>query len=184
MQNKNTRVLATLLLLLLLAALIAVSIHFVDSWTAEIVASKKLICVQVVDSLEKSSEKYIDSLNNSGVFNRNTLTELLADKVDTDLKRITSSVLSKSVGMEGGFYFPQIGKFLGYDYPTSPPPIPVYGPPPRSYDIILEQLQVCLENKQLVTKLHQFDPAIFPLSTKPIINKGIVVGGIWARVHI
>ncbi len=184
LRNKKRWLLAAFLLLVFIAVFVGVTVHFVNSWTNEIISEKMTACVQVVESIQNSSEKYIDSLHKAGVFNRNTLTESISDKVDSDLKRITSRVLTDLPGMEGGFYFPEIGKFLGYDYPTSPPPIPVYGPPPRSYDIILEQLKVCIETKQQVTHVHQFDPAIFPLTTKPIFRNGEVIGGIWARVHL
>lgn len=182
-KNKKKLLLGGLLITAAAVSIFVIS-QLIDSWTGEIVAERTESCTQVLDSLQVSSEGYIDSLHIAGVFNRSTLTELLADKVDSNLKRITSSVLKKQSGMEGGFYFPEISKFLGYDYPTSPPPIPFYGPPPRSYDIILKQLQKCIEEKKLVTRLHQFDPAVFPLATKPIIRNGVVIGGIWARVHI
>ena len=184
LQNKKKWLVVILLILLLLAVMIGIFARLVDSWTDEIVAEKMLVCTNVLEKLQNASETYIDSLSDSAVLNRNTLTESIADRVDSNLRKMTASVLIKQPGMEGGFYFPEIGKFLGYEYPTSPPPIPVYGPPPRSYDIILNQIHRCNERKQVVTLLHRFDPAVFPLATKPILHKGVVIGSIWARVHI
>lgn len=178
------RILVTFLILVFLAGSIAIITNLINSWTDEIVAEKMKVCSNVLDSLQLSSESYIDSLHEAGVFDRSTLTELIVDKVDSCLKVITNSVLSKVPGTEGGFYSPELEKFLGYDYPTSPLPKPVYGPPPRSFDIIVTQLNECIEKKQLIAEMHQFDPAIFPLTTKPIIYKGEVIGCIWARIHI
>ena len=178
------RILATLLILFMLALVIAISTNLINTWTDEIVTAKMKVCSNVLDSLQSSSERYIDSLHEAGVFNQSTLTELTVNKVDSNLKAITFSVLSKVPGTEGGFYFPELEKFMGYDYPTSPAPKPVYGPPPRSFDIIVTQLNESIQKKKLIARMHQFDPAIFPLTTKPIIYKDEVVGCIWARIHI
>jgi two-component system, NtrC family, sensor histidine kinase HydH len=183
-KRTKTKILITVLILCLVSGIVGISINIIDTWTNEVVTEKMKICVGVIDDLESTSGDYIYNLHKNGVFNRSIITESVVDEVDSSLKAITTLVLSKAPGIEGGFYSPDLEKFLGYDYPTSPPPIPIYGPPPRSYDIILSQLNKCIEKKALVSEVHQFDPAIFPLVTKPIIYNGKIVGCIWVRIHI
>ncbi len=183
-KRTKTKILITILALCLISGIAAIAINIIDTWTNEVVTEKMKICVRAINDLENLSGDYIYNLHRNGVFNRSIITESVVDEVDSNLKALTTLVLSKNPGIEGGFYSPELEKFIGYDYPTSPPPIPIYGPPPRSYDIILSQLHKCIEKRALVSEVHQFDPAIFPLVTKPIIYHGKIVGCVWARIHI
>lgn len=183
-KKTKKRIFAALIVLCLAIATISIAMNIIDTWTNKVVAEKMKICVGVIDDLQSTSEDYIYNLHRNGVFNRSIITESVVDEVDSNLKAITTLVLSKAPGIEGGFYSPELEKFLGYDYPTSPPPIPIYGPPPRSHDIILAQLNESIKKRALVAEVHQFDPAIFPLVTKPIIYNGKIVGCVWARIHI
>jgi len=120
--------------------------------------------------------------------------ELLANKIKITKQeeRDTDSLLSVSVKqvltnfhrLEGGYYFSGVDEFLGYSFPTISDPKPAFGPPPRSYNIIREQARQTIQRDTLITELHQFDPAIFPLSTQPIYVDGEIIAVAWARTHI
>ena len=87
-------------------------------------------------------------------------------------------------GLDGGFYLIYPDEFYGYSFPTSPPPVPVYGPPPRSYNIIKTQSLMSAEENRFIIDLHSFDAAFFPLATKPIVINSQTVGVVWVRIHI
>lgn len=114
------------------------------------------------------------------------------DRITKAEERIADSLLSNYVGtilnhfdrVEGGLYFYELDEFIGYSFPTIEPPIPAFGPPPRSYNYIRDQVRESIVQNEHLTYLHRFDPAIFPLSTKPIYMDKEIVGAAWARVHI
>ena len=169
---------------ILVVALLAFLVYeLVSGWSSEVVQTNKVLTEVIVQQISNSAEKKIERLYRAGYFSVQT-TESSFTKNDRELSQITSSVLENVKGMEGGFYFINFSKFQGYAYPTSPPPVPVYGPPPRSYNIIENQIKECIRLKNIITELHEFDPAIFPLSTTPIIVEGNVIGAAWVRIHI
>lgn len=114
------------------------------------------------------------------------------DKITKAEERIADSLLSEYVGtilnnfdrVEGGLYFFELDEFIGYSFPTIDPPKPAFGPPPRSYNYIRDQVRESIQKNEHLTYLHRFDPAVFPLSTKPIYIDEEIVGAAWARVHI
>lgn len=107
--------------------------------------------------------------------------ELRADSI---LSNAVEAILVNYDGAEGGIYFALLDQFIGYAYPSIPPPKPVFGPPPRSYNIIRDQVLLSIERGEKKVELHGFDPAIFPLATAPIIIHGEPIAAVWARVHI
>lgn len=159
-------------------------IKALNQWTEDVIDGKKLLTEVVINKLESSAQTLLDSLNNANFFREDSLTKKEVDLLDSKLKKLVSQELSDINGMEAGFYFPQLHEFYGYSFPTSPPPEPVFGPPPRSYNIIKLQVLKSIEDKSLIINLHQFDPAIFPLATKPIYNKGKIIAAVWTRIHI
>lgn len=111
------------------------------------------------------------------------------DTLDLQLARLANRVFSRSPGVKGGFWVLQEGEFMGYANPSSPPPAPAFGPPPRSYPIILQQVQETLQEDEPVVRLHQFDSisvgqTVFTLATSPVHRDGQVVAVAWARIHI
>lgn len=114
------------------------------------------------------------------------------DRLTKAEERVADSLLSKQISnilthfdrVEGGLYFFELDNFIGYSFPTIDPPIPAFGPPPRSYNYIRDQVQKSIREESQLTYLHRFDPAIFPLSTKPIYIDDEIVGAAWARIHI
>ncbi|NOX89748.1 MAG: hypothetical protein GXO77_12030 [Calditrichaeota bacterium] len=155
-----------------------------NRWKAQVINNNMVLSEVFAEQLNFSSKAFLDSLESAGFFTNNSPTVEEMEWIDKRLKKITSKILSHAPGMEGGFYICQFDKFFGYANPTSPPPIPVYGPPPRSYNIIKKQVLETVDTRGVITRLHQFDPAIFPLATKPIFANGECIGAVWARIHI
>jgi signal transduction histidine kinase len=79
--------------------------------------------------------------------------------------------------------------FIGYSNPWSPPPKPIFGPPPRTYALILSQIMETVDTGRPVVRLHQVESvsvatSVFPLATEPVRIDGHLVGVAWARIHI
>ena len=153
-------------------------------WKDQVVETNMVLCDVLAEQLTFSAEETIAALKKENLFNITNLTANQSKEIDQRLKRISTTLLSRTKGIEGGFFLYSYDQFFGYAYPTSPPPKPVYGPPPRSYNIIKEQVLETIHSKTSITRLHQFDPAVFPLSTRPLKVNGEVVGAVWARIHI
>jgi len=41
-----------------------------------------------------------------------------------------------------------------------------------------------IERKEVITGIHKFDPAVFPLTTSPVFIKDKLIGIAWTRIHI
>jgi signal transduction histidine kinase len=150
----------------------------------EIIETNEVLCEVLASQLNNSSSEKIAQLSREKFFITGYLSSETADRSDSMLSLISDRVLSLATGAEGGYYFIQPEKFFGYAYPTSPPPKPVYGPPPRSYGIIQKQILQTIAKDSVITQLHKFDPAIFPLATVPIKVDNKIIGATWARTHI
>jgi signal transduction histidine kinase len=161
-------------------------IELLNSWKKDIIEGKKVLTEVVVEKLDKAGESFLDSLYRSKFFDfeSDSLLKKKLDYLDKRLKEITSAELIHLPGIEGGFYFQSLNEFYGYAFPTSPPPMPAFGPPPRSYNIIKEQVLASIEKDTLIIEVHSFDPAIFPLATKPAKIDSRIVGAAWARIHV
>ncbi len=153
-------------------------------WKDQVVETNMVLCDVLTQQLAFSAKETMDTLKREDLFNIANLGTNQSNEIDKKLKKISGMLLSRTKGIEGGFFLSSYDKFFGYAYPTSPPPKPVYGPPPRSYNIIKEQVLETIHSDTSITRLHQFDPAVFPLSTRPIRANGQVVGAVWARIHI
>jgi two-component system sensor histidine kinase HydH len=151
---------------------------------SEVVETHKLMTQRGLQSLTAALAPILDSLTQSGFFDKQELTRSEERHVDTLLARTNAQVLSLFRGMEGGCYVAQLDQFMGYSFPTSPEPKPAYGPPPRSYHIIRNQVLLSIVQQTPIVEVHTFDPATFPLVTEPLIVRGRAVGGVWARIHI
>ena len=157
---------------------------WLDSWSEKVVATNKTFARIMATQLRESAHGVLDSLAQDGFFTRDNLSKHDFDSIDERLKVVSTNILTDANGFEGGFYLTIADEFVGYSYPSSPPPVPVYGPPPRSYGMIKDQVLLSIRINRDTVCLHQFDPAIFPLATEPLTINGEVVGGVWARVHI
>lgn len=150
----------------------------------EIVEDNKVIARNAVEKLVLEGKDHITPIWEKYLKGKNKITkqdERLADSLlSIDIKK----VLSNLNRLEGGFYFYDLDAFIGYSFPTIANPKPAFGPPPRSYNIIRNQARSTIRSESQITKLHKFDPAIFPLSTQPIYTDGKLIGAAWARIHI
>ncbi|HSQ74783.1 MAG TPA: ATP-binding protein [Bacteroidota bacterium] len=163
----------------------ALYLHVVlEQSTEEVITTNRILTEAAVQELNKSGADLVDSLWKDSFLQDSSWTKAEEGRVDGLLGTITARELSLFQGTEGGFYFYAADQFLGYAFPTSPPPKPAFGPPPRSYHIIREQARLSVLEARRIVQLHQFDPATFPLVTEPIVIQGRPVGAVWARVHI
>lgn len=172
----------------LFSVVLAIIALFIDKtysdWANEVTNTNMVLCEVLVKQIANKSEGLIDSLVSSKFFEEGFNSRIESGKVDLLLSEITKENLESVDGMEGGFYFLSLEQFQGYAYPTSPPPKPVYGPPPRSYNMIKDQILHSIIIDSVLVQVHQFDPAIFPLATKPLKSNGEIIGAVWVRTHI
>jgi signal transduction histidine kinase len=155
-----------------------------SNWEESLVEKNKDVCDLYAGKLYESASGDIAFLDSLGLLTSEILTSAEIKLVDSILKVISERELKVLAGLDGGFYLAFPDGFYGYSFPTSPPPVPVYGPPPRSYNIIKDQsLQSINENRPIID-VHSFDAAFFPLATRPIVIDKEVVGAVWVRIHI
>jgi len=174
----------SILFTLILISLVLISYNVINKWHKKTIAKNSVLCNATARQLLMLSKEEIESFGNKSYFSANELSPAQFMALDTVLSKLTEKTLSQSIGLEGSFYFHGIDKFMGYAYPTSNPPIPVYGPPPRSYNIIREQCLRSIGEKSYLLELHGFDPAVFPLMTIPVLYQNKIIGTIWVRIHI
>lgn len=155
-----------------------------SKWQESLVEKNKLVCQQYAMKLYDFAIHDINIIGASGRLESQDLSSLEIKQIDTTLKMLSYETLKVMAGLEGGFYLINPDEFYGYSFPTSPPPVPVYGPPPRSYNIIKQQSLQSIEENRMITDLHSFNAAVFPLATKPIIYNSKAVGVVWVRIHI
>jgi signal transduction histidine kinase len=111
------------------------------------------------------------------------------DTLRQQLSRLAARVFVTAPGLKGGFWVLQENEFIGYADPWSPAPAPAFGPPPRSYPIILQQVQNTIRDGEPIARLHQFDSVsvgktVFTLATSPVRRDGRIVAVAWARIHL
>jgi two-component system, NtrC family, sensor histidine kinase HydH len=166
-------------------SLIAIIIYSsLSKWQNTMVQKNKLVCELYVNKLYESAISDINTIGIEGLLEIKDLSSSEIKKIDTILKKLSGEELKMRDGLEGGFYLRGPDEFYGYSFPTSPPPVPVYGPPPRSYNIIKSQALQSISENRLIVELHAFDAAIFPLATKPLVFKSNITGIVWVRIHI
>ena len=150
----------------------------------EVIYTNKILCEVIAKQLYNNAIPLLNSFESDYFMTKGYENNRTANKIDSALSIITEKELTSTQGVEGGFYFLNQAKFQGYAYPTSPPPKPAYGPPPRSYSIIQNQIFDTVNRDSVITQLHIFDPAVFPLATVPVKFGNQLVGAVWVRTHI
>jgi signal transduction histidine kinase len=155
-----------------------------SKWQNTLVEKNKLVCELYAARLHDSAIKDIYRLGAQGLIDKKSLSSSEIKMIDSTLKKLAEEQLKVQSGLEGGFYLCATDEFYGYSFPTSPPPVPAYGPPPRSYNIIKTQSLQTVEQNRIIINLHSFDAAVFPLATKPIEFNSKIAGVIWVRIHI
>jgi two-component system, NtrC family, sensor histidine kinase HydH len=172
------------IIIAVLAALFLISFYSIKEWRNKTVRKNSTLCNRVALQLADVSKEKIQYFGNKTYFELVDISSKELTIIDTALTAIVDNLLSKHNGLEGGYFFHNLDKFVGYSYPSSEPPKPVYGPPPRSYNIIREQCLKSINEDTLLSELHGFDPAVFPLVTIPVKYNKDIVGTIWIRKHI
>jgi hypothetical protein len=170
--------------LLITAGLVLLATYEFDRWTHEIVRTNTDLTKATVNRISTASEHVLDSLARAGFFGKRSLTKDESHTLDHVLSSLVAPQAESIVGMEGGFYLDNVDELLGYSWPSSPPPPPAYGPAPRSFGIIRDQLIQTVRQSQPLVEFHQFDFATFPLATEPLRVGGKTVGAVWARIHV
>src|SRR5690625_5574702 len=129
-------------------------------------------------------EQNIEPIWETYLAGRDRITKADERMADSLLSASVQSVLNNFHLVEGGYYFYTLDAFIGYGFPTINDPKPAFGPPPRSYNIIREQVRKSVEEEEILTNLHRFDPAIFPLTTQPVYLDNEIIGAVWTRIHL
>ena len=159
--------------------------YFFEKKEIKLIEERKNICKyyanQIAAELEDNDTV---QLGLSELLNDSTISIASSLRFEDLMTEMIRKHLIKVIGLEGGFYIKELNDFIGYAFPTSEPPIPVYGPPPRSYNIIKNQAIESIDKNISIVDIHAFDPAVFPLATYPFKHKEQVVGSVWVRIHI
>lgn len=150
----------------------------------QIIESNKNYTRTAVGQLAGEAEEHVQPVWEEYLQGLDRITKADERVADSLMSRSIRDVLSHFDRIEGGLYFYELDEFIGYSFPTIAPPEPAFGPPPRSYNIIRDQIRETIETDSILTELHRFDPAVFPLSTQPIYYDGEIIGAAWARIHI
>jgi len=168
-----------------LVVVIGVLYLFLKWWEEELTMERKGVCEQRAANIAGRVEEdgRLQSLV-SMLQHGDTINLASSRFIEDELTEVVRSEVSDKEGLEGGFYILGLDEFIGYAYPTSEDPVPVYGPPPRSYNIIRDQVLASIGQNRALSNLHAFDPAVFPLATYPFEVNGRTAGAVWVRIHI
>lgn len=178
------RLLAVAGILVAAAAFAVAVVTLLDAWKERVIAANLEVSERAAAELAETATPFFDEVAIAPTGEDPRVTELPRESLDRRLVELAERTFARHRGVKGGFWLPHLGEFLGYADPTSPPPKPAFGPPPRSYQIILDQVRESIARGEALTRLHQFDPAVFTLATTPVQREGQVVAVVWARVHI
>lgn len=175
--------LLAILFIIIIAVTVFIIITGLNRWENKIIEENKVVSGISVEKLSEKAATIFETLNYETIFSTNVTNSEL-DKLDSILKQASKEVLKDYTDFKGGFYLVNIDEFTGYAFPDSKPPHQVYGPPPRSYKIVQDQALLSVKENKLLIKLHRFDPAYFPLATKPIIVGDKIQLVAWTRTHL
>jgi len=185
--SKEYRKILHIGLVAVLSVMVAVIVmfFFFRRWENRLIEERKNICESYASEIAFEVENS-DSIQQylSLLLHGNTISVASSMKIEELLTEVIRNHVIEVEGLEGGFYMKELDDFIGYAFPTSESPVPVYGPPPRSYNIIKNQAIESIERSIPIIDLHAFDPAVFPLATHPFRQGDTVFGSVWVRVHI
>lgn len=176
-----------LIAVLVLVALIGglLGVRTIRRWRTEVIETNMALSANAARQLAVNASAYLADLPREpdGTF------AVHADTLDLQLTLLATRYFATSPGLKGGFWMIAADEFMGYSNPWSPPPAPAYGPPPRSYAIILGQIKETIATGESVVRLHEFETVsvskpVFPLATEPVTTGDGMVGVAWARIHI
>lgn len=181
---RRRRLLAAVVILAAVAALATALTAALDRWKERVIAANLTVSEVTAGELALAGTDFFRDLPMVPAPDGSLTIAWPRDVLDRQLTALAEHSFAAHHGVKGGFWLPCLGEFLGYADPTSPPPKPVFGPPPRSFQIILDQVLESIASGEALTRLHQFDPAVFTLATSPVRRDGQIVAVVWARVHI
>jgi len=175
-------VIAFLLVLAIGIAITWMEVYYKSKLENEVVQTSKRHSQNAIIRLYNSSLKGILEFHEKNKLKLNLETE--KEKLDSVLKIISKKELSDFIGIEGGFYLYQQDKFLGFSFPTSDPPEPVYGPPPREYNFIRDQLIESIKRDTEKINKYSYIPTVFIIATKPILIDKTHSVGIYTLMRV
>jgi signal transduction histidine kinase len=100
------------------------------------------------------------------------------------LSSLTASALSGMPRVEGGFYFKDGSRLLGYAYPTYQGSGPKTDIPPAEQPAILGVVQQAVESRGLVQKRIDTASDVLLFCAVPLERQGSTVGAVWVLHHI
>ena len=176
-----------LLLVILAGGLLGVRTFRI--WHSDVVSSNMSLVSSAANRLAADARHFLQTVPLATDEQGRDLVAMSPDSLDLQLALMSTQIFGITPGLKGGFWIPHIGEFLGYANPWSPPPVPTYGPPPRSYTLIRRQVEETCETGQGIVRLHELQSvsvssAVFPLATEPVWHGEQLVAVAWARIHI
>jgi len=179
----------TAIIILAIVVVGLLTVHSVRVWRDKVISSNMSLAESAAGRLANDAQIYLRQLPVSLDERNQIVFSASADSLDRHLARLATRTFAMNHGLKGGFWVAQVESFLGYANPWSPPPAPAYGPPPRSHQIILDQVKETIRTDAAIVHLHRFasisvSPAVFPLATRPVYREGRIVAVAWTRIHI
>lgn len=179
----------TALLLLVIVVGGRLAVGTIRNWREDVIAANMALTATTAHRLATDAQEFLGQLPVRSSADGTLLIAVPRDSLDLELTRISTTAFAAARGLKGGFWVLQEGEFLGYANPWSPPPAPAFGPPPRSYPVILGQVNETIQSGQVIVRLHEFESvsvsgAVFPLATVPVRRDGQLIAVAWARIHI
>ena len=179
----------TALLLLVIVVGGRLAVGTIRNWREDVIAANMALTATTAHRLAIDAQEFLGQLPVQSSADGTLLIAVPRDSLDLELTRISTTAFAAARGLKGGFWVLQEGEFLGYANPWSPPPAPAFGPPPRSYPVILGQVNETIQSGQVIVRLHEFESvsvsgAVFPLATVPVRRDGQLIAVAWARIHI
>jgi two-component system sensor histidine kinase HydH len=163
--------------------------RLVRKWRDDVIRENTSLTVNAAGRLALNAESFFQSLPSKSDEAMGGVLPVPTDTLEARLSRLSSEAFSTARGVKGGFWVVAEERFMGYGDPWSPPPVPTFGPPPRSYELILHQVQETIALGKPVVRVHEFETvsvssSVFPLATVPVRVHDRIVAVAWARIHI
>lgn len=103
---------------------------------------------------------------------------------DSLLSSLKASALSGMPRVEGGFYFTDGSRLLGYAYPTYQGSGPKTDIPPAEQPAILGMVQQAVKSRSLVHKRIDTASDVLLFCAVPLESQGSTIGAVWVLHHI
>ena len=178
---------AALLLVILIGGLLGV--RTMRIWHDDVVSRNMSLVSSAADRLAIDATEFLETVPIEIDGQGRAFVAAEADSLDLQLVLLSTRAFGITPGLKGGFWMPHLEEFIGYANPWSPPPMPAYGPPPRSHALILQQVKETCEAGRKIVQLYELESvsvssAVFPLATAPVFHRGHLVAVVWTRIHI